>query len=127
MPIGRSRWGFLASCAAVETASKPMYAKKMTPAPAAEGAVVGLHRLGDERLPVPRIDIRRAESDDEQDDRDLDDHDEVVHGRRLADADHQQTGEQRDQEYRGHVEDRARRDDVGGAFDREWCLRERGW
>jgi hypothetical protein len=34
MPIGRSRCGFLASCAAVETASKPMYAKKMTPAPA---------------------------------------------------------------------------------------------
>ena len=24
MPIGMSRWGFLASCAAVETASKPM-------------------------------------------------------------------------------------------------------
>jgi len=28
-----SRWGFLASCAAVETASNPMYAKKITPAP----------------------------------------------------------------------------------------------
>ena len=24
MPIGMSRWGFLASCAVVETASKPM-------------------------------------------------------------------------------------------------------
>ena len=33
MPIGISRFGFLVSCAAVETASKPMYAKKMTPAP----------------------------------------------------------------------------------------------
>jgi len=28
-----SRDGFLASCAAVDTASKPMYAKNMTPAP----------------------------------------------------------------------------------------------
>ena len=32
MPIGMSRCGFFASCAAVETASKPMYAKKMMPA-----------------------------------------------------------------------------------------------
>ena len=31
MPIGMSRCGFFASCAAVETASKPMYAKKMIP------------------------------------------------------------------------------------------------
>ena len=33
MPMGISRLGFLASCAAVDTASNPMYAKKMTPAP----------------------------------------------------------------------------------------------
>jgi len=33
MPMGMSRCGCLASCAAVDTASKPMYAKKMTPAP----------------------------------------------------------------------------------------------
>ena len=33
MPIGRSRCGFLHSCAAVETASKPMYAKKTVAAP----------------------------------------------------------------------------------------------
>src|SRR5215831_1226853 len=33
MPIGRSRCGFFASCAAVDTASNPMYAKKTTPAP----------------------------------------------------------------------------------------------
>jgi len=33
MPNGRSRCGFFASCAAVETASKPMYAKNMTAAP----------------------------------------------------------------------------------------------
>ena len=33
MPIGMSRWGFLASCAAVLTASNPMYAKKTMPAP----------------------------------------------------------------------------------------------
>ena len=33
MPIGMSRDGFFASCAAVDTASKPMYAKNMTPAP----------------------------------------------------------------------------------------------
>ncbi len=33
MPIGMSRDGFFASCAAVETASKPMYAKNITPAP----------------------------------------------------------------------------------------------
>ncbi len=33
MPIGRSRFGSRASCAVVETASKPMYAKKTTPAP----------------------------------------------------------------------------------------------
>jgi hypothetical protein len=32
MPIGMSRFGFLASCAAVDTASKPMNAKKTTPA-----------------------------------------------------------------------------------------------
>jgi hypothetical protein len=30
--MGISRFGFLASCAAVETASNPMYAKKITPA-----------------------------------------------------------------------------------------------
>ncbi len=29
MPIGKSRCGFLASCAVVETASKPMYAKNI--------------------------------------------------------------------------------------------------
>ena len=29
MPMGKSRCGFLASCAVVETASKPMYAKNM--------------------------------------------------------------------------------------------------
>src|SRR5450631_4127366 len=33
MPIGMSRCGFFASCAAVETASNPMYAKNTTPAP----------------------------------------------------------------------------------------------
>ncbi len=33
MPIGRSRCGFFASCAAVETASNPMYAKNITAAP----------------------------------------------------------------------------------------------
>ena len=33
IPIGMSRWGFLASCAVVETASNPMNAKKTTPAP----------------------------------------------------------------------------------------------
>ena len=32
MPIGMSRCGFFASCAAVETASNPIYAKKMMPA-----------------------------------------------------------------------------------------------
>jgi len=32
IPMGMSRCGFLASCAAVETASNPIYAKKMTPA-----------------------------------------------------------------------------------------------
>jgi hypothetical protein len=32
MPMGMSRCGFLASCAAVETASNPMYAKKITAA-----------------------------------------------------------------------------------------------
>ena len=33
MPMGMCFCGFLASCAAVETASKPIYAKKITPAP----------------------------------------------------------------------------------------------
>src|ERR1700733_7354046 len=33
MPIGMSRWGSFASCAAVETASKPMQAKNTTEAP----------------------------------------------------------------------------------------------
>src|SRR5215471_11112793 len=33
MPIGMSRWGFLASCAAVLTASKPIYAKNTKLAP----------------------------------------------------------------------------------------------
>ena len=32
MPIGMSRLGFLASCAAVDTASNPMKAKNTTPA-----------------------------------------------------------------------------------------------
>src|ERR1700678_1999219 len=35
MPMGISRCGFFVSCAAVETASNPMYAKKITPAPRA--------------------------------------------------------------------------------------------
>src|SRR5712664_2090304 len=34
MPIGMSRCGFFASCAAVLTASNPMYAKNTMPAPA---------------------------------------------------------------------------------------------
>ena len=34
MPMGRSRCGFLASCAVVDTASNPIYAKKMYAAPA---------------------------------------------------------------------------------------------
>src|SRR5713101_7304992 len=34
MPMGRSRCGFLASCAVVETASNPIYAKNMYAAPA---------------------------------------------------------------------------------------------
>ena len=34
IPIGMSRCGFLASCAAVLTASNPIYAKKTIPAPA---------------------------------------------------------------------------------------------
>src|SRR4026209_1296013 len=33
MPIGMSRCGFLASCEAVETASKPIYAKNTTATP----------------------------------------------------------------------------------------------
>src|SRR5512135_2912536 len=33
MPIGISRWGLRDSCAAVETASNPRYAKKTTAAP----------------------------------------------------------------------------------------------
>src|SRR4029079_5461613 len=33
IPIGMSRCGFFASCAAVDTASNPMYAKKITAAP----------------------------------------------------------------------------------------------
>ena len=32
MPIGMSRFGFFASCAAVDTASNPMKAKNTTPA-----------------------------------------------------------------------------------------------
>ena len=35
IPIGISRCGFFASCAAVDTASKPIYAKKIDAAPAA--------------------------------------------------------------------------------------------
>jgi len=35
MPMGISLCGFFASCAAVETASKPIYAKKITAAPRA--------------------------------------------------------------------------------------------
>ena len=34
MPMGKSRCGFLASCAVVVTASNPMYAKNMYAAPA---------------------------------------------------------------------------------------------
>ena len=34
IPIGKSRCGFFASCAVVETASNPIYAKKMYAAPA---------------------------------------------------------------------------------------------
>ena len=50
IPIATSRLGFFASCAAVETASNPIYAKKIipaaltTPAPAKITKVAGIFR-----------------------------------------------------------------------------------
>ncbi len=110
IPVGRSFCGFLVSCAAVETASKPMYAKKTAEAPRMmpekpkrPGPSLG----GMNGMPVLAMDEARADDDEQQHHDDLDEHDHRVEARRLLDADDQDDrGEHRD-EHRRHVEDRA--------------------
>src|SRR6478672_96098 len=84
MPIGMSRLGLRASCAAVETASKPMYAKKICPAPAKRAELAGV--LRQERMVVVVVDEEVADSDKEHDHCHLHDHDKVVELRRFANA-----------------------------------------
>jgi hypothetical protein len=76
MPMGMSRCGFFASCAAVLTASKPMYAHARA--------------RRNERMPVGGIDCVSRAEDEQQYDRHFHKHDYVVYRRRFANADHQQ-------------------------------------
>ena len=104
--MGMSRCGFLASCAAVETASKPMYAKKITPAarstpPQPNGGAQGRRNKW---LPVLPIDIGQPDGDERQDYRKFNSHDDVVEGRGLLDAEHEQDGDNADNEHSGNVE-----------------------
>ena len=113
MPMGMSRCGLRVSCAAVETASKPMYAKKTMVAPWStpempkrpNGALV----RRDERVPVGGVHEARRERDEEQDHRDLHEDDDGVEPRRLLDAADEQRRDREDDEHGGHVEDGARR------------------
>ena len=91
-----SRCGFRASWAAVETASKPMYAKKITAAP----------RMMPDQPNSPNVPVfggisgvklvastnHDAGDDHEQHDGDLDDHHDAVHRRGFAHAAHEQRG-----------------------------------
>ena len=65
MPIARSRCGRRASSAWVEIESNPMYAKKIRPAPSATPRQPLV--FVQERPPVPRFDVGRADADDRQD------------------------------------------------------------
>ena len=95
-----SRDGFFASWAAVDTASNPMYAKNMTPAPRriaapaelAERAVFG----GMNGVRLARFDVRRAGDDEDDEHRDLDDDEHGVRVGRFLDPDHEQ---RRDDEH----------------------------
>ena len=88
--MGRSRCGFLVSCAAVETASKPMYAKKTADAPRrmpekpkrpgpSLGGMNGCQFSGRTK-PKPT-------HDEQQHDDHLHEDDDAVEARRLLDAD----------------------------------------
>ena len=67
----------------------------------------------DERLVVGRVDVSQADRDDQQNDRDLEDHDQVVDARRLLDADHEDGGHQDDDKDGREIEPRAREVETG--------------
>jgi hypothetical protein len=91
---------------------------------AGEGAVPAL--LGvEEGVPVRRVDVARADRDHEQHDAELQQHDRGVEAGALADADHQDDGQQERDHRRRQVEDDRDRadvpsggDDVGGRAHR---------
>ncbi len=102
MPNGKSRAGFLASSAVVETASKPMYAKKMNAAPPnmparipngkyAPRAGVGTRR----QMVVRRVDMADADGNEEENYRQFDRDDDRVDGAGLLRPAHEQSRYQR--------------------------------
>ncbi len=86
MPIGKSRCGFFASSAVVDTASKPMYAKKTT----AAAAITPEKPYGMNGDQFVGLDERDAGGDEEQHGRQLDGDHHRIEARAFADADHQQ-------------------------------------
>ena len=118
--MGRSRCGLRVSCAAVETASKPMYAKKTIVAPwrtpempylpkvPSFGGTKGCQFAVFTKRAAKAMKSRTTVTFDEDDDR--------VEARRLLDAAHEQRGHREDDEHRGHVEVRAGRLEGCGSF-----------
>ena len=109
MPIGMCCCGRLASCAAVETASKPVYAKnttddpRKTPAPAEFAELAGIRR--NERLPVRTLHVDRANHCDDGNDEQLERHHHIVDASRSPGAEHQQSGQHTDDEHRRQIDD----------------------
>jgi hypothetical protein len=106
MPMGMSRWGFLASCAAVLTdVGKEDKARPTHDARPAKFAPVP--RVGrDEGMPVGGIDGPNGADDEEEHDRELDENDDVVEAGRFLDPDDQHRGDKSDDEDGGEVENR---------------------
>jgi hypothetical protein len=101
MPSGMSRLGFLASCAAVETASKPYIGEEHDRRGAQHAAPTELAgrlvrryeralRVG-RRHPVLGVEIEDPGDDEDQHDGDLDHHDHIVEAGGFARAENQQS------------------------------------
>jgi len=82
MPIGMSFCGFLASSAVVETASKPMYEKNITPAPRRMPLQPNSPKCpsfgGMNGTPIGMVDERDSETYEEEYDRHFYYHDHVI-------------------------------------------------
>src|ERR1700740_2630705 len=99
MPMGMSRFGLRVSSAAVETAAKPMYEKKISAAPAR----TPVPAVGEERREVVQVAVPEADTDEQDEDRDLDRHHDVVEDGALLHPDDQDPGDERDDRDRGDV------------------------